>query len=241
MSSRRDRKRASQQAHARLLAQQRRHRTVLTIVLLAVIVVVGGGVGAAIYATQRHAADSGRYAVPAGATTDQPGVTVSQGTTKVDIYFDFLCSACKEFQTFAASPLDNYTSDNTIQLVYHPLHYLDSRSAGSRFSTRAAAAAGCAADAHQLPAFITAVYAKQPKENTRGLSNAQLVSIGHGAGITGPAFGRCVTSQKYAAWVTHVTQQATEEGVSTGPAVFVDGQRTDASVSALTTAISDAR
>lgn len=241
MSSRRDRKRASQVARAQRAAQQRRHRTVVTAILVAVIVVVGGGIGAAIYATQRHASDTSGYAVPSGATRDQPGLVVSGGPTTVDIYFDFLCSACKQFQTLAETPLESYTSENSIRLVYHPLHYLDSKSKGTKFSTRAAAAAGCAADADQLPSFITALYAKQPRENTRGLSNAQLVAIGKTAGITGSTFRHCVTSQKYATWVTRVTQQATEKGITTGPAVYVDNQRTDATATALTTAIADAR
>ena len=240
MSSRKGRKRANQLLRAQQAAARRRRRTVWVSVLAILVVLVAGGVTGAIVLTRHNAQRSQAYALPTGATRTSPGIPVSHGSVTVDVYLDYMCPHCKEFETLAAGPLTEFTSTNRITLVYHPLDYLDRFSSGTDYSTRAAAAAGCAADAHKLPEFSTAIFDKQPKEHSRGLTNRQIVRTAHAAGITGAAFDRCVTTQKYASWVTHVSNAAEGKGVAVTPTVFVDDRQVDASVSALTNAINSA-
>lgn len=241
MSSRKGRKRTQQLQRARRAAAQRRRRTITASIVVAAVLVVAAGITGAIVLTQQRVQSSEQYALPKGATRDKPGVPVSQGPVNVDVYFDFMCPRCKEFETMASKPLNSFTSAKQIQLTYHPLNFLNRFSNGTDYSTRSAAAAGCAADAGKLPGFITRLYARQPKENSRGLTNKQIIAIGRKSGITAASFAHCVTSQKYQAWVTHVSNRATANGVHQTPTVFVDGKKIDASISALTTAINGAQ
>jgi protein-disulfide isomerase len=240
MSSRKGRKRANQLIRAQQAAEQRRRRTIWISAVTVVVLLLAGGVTGAIYLTRRNAEAAQSYAMPAGATRTDLGVPVSAGGVNVDIYLDYMCPHCKEFETLAAGPLHDFTGNNTITLIYHPLDYLNRFSSGTKYSTRSAAAAGCAADAKKLPDFTSAIFAKQPAENSKGLSNRQILSIAHDAGITGAAFDQCVTSQKYAKWVSHVSNAAQAKGVQVTPTIFVDGKQIDASVSALTKAVNSA-
>ncbi|GAA4208379.1 DsbA family protein [Actinocatenispora rupis] len=240
MSSRKNQRRAQQAVRAQLAAERRRRRMIWTSVLAAVVVLVAGGVTGAIVLTQRDARDSAAYAVPDTATRDDPGLRLGQGPVRVDVYFDYMCPNCKEFESLASSVLTSFVSTQKITLVYHPLDYLDSASAGTRYSTRSAAAAGCAADAGKLPDFTNALFGRQPKEKSSGLTNAQIVAAGKAAGITDASFATCVTSQKYRDWVSHVSNQASGKGVQSTPSVFVNDKQVDPSATALANAINAA-
>lgn len=235
MSSRRDRTRAKRVAEARRAAEQRRHRVVWTTVLIAVVVLVAAGTTLAIIATQRRAESSSQYALPHGTTRRAPGLVVGAGNSTVDVYFDFSCPECKQFQTLAGSLLGS----GRTRVVYHPLNVLG-KDADS-FSTRAAAAAGCASDAGKLPQYINAVYGAQPADGDSAPSTGKLAALGAKAGISGSAFTKCVKSQKYADWVGHVTSLAGEKGYHTPPVVLVNGKRTDATATALTAALGNAQ
>lgn len=240
MSSRKRQKQENQAARARAAAQRRRQRMTLTYVLVAVVILAAGGITAAVYLTQRTVSDSRDYALPAGATRDSPGLSVSHGPVKVDVYLDYMCPHCREFEELAGSALDQFTTDQRIRLVYHPLNFLNRYSAGSDYSTRAASAAGCAADAGKLPEFTNMIFQRQPKENTPGLTDKQIVAAGHDAHITAASFGRCVRSHKYAAWVRHVSNEALNRGVHQTPTVFVNGKKIKSSATALTNAVNAA-
>ncbi|MGA8112276.1 MAG: thioredoxin domain-containing protein [Actinocatenispora sp.] len=240
MSSRKRQKQASQRARQQAAALRRRRRVNLTSVLVAVVVLVAGGITAAIYMTQRDVSNVRHYALPTGASRNAPGVPVSHGAVTVDIYLDYMCPHCREFESLAAGPLQQFTESQKISLVYHPLNFLNRFSAGTDYSTRSAAAAGCAADAGKLPDFTTQIFQKQPAENSPGLTNQQLVQVGKAAGIDDPAYAHCVTSQKYSDWVTHVSNEATAHDVHETPTVFVDDKKTEPTATALTNAINGA-
>jgi protein-disulfide isomerase len=239
MSSRKHAKKAGQLLRAEQAARRRR-RTIWACAIVAAVLVLAGGTTAAVVVAQQKSQADQRYALPAGATRDNLGLPVSQGPVSVDVYLDFMCPNCQEFQQLASTVLTQFTGDGKIRLVYHPVNLDDRYSSGTRYSTRAAAAAGCAADADKLPDFVSALYGKEPAQHTAGLTDKQIVQLGKGAGIVSADFSRCVTAQKYAAWVAHVSNQATQQGVHDVPAVFVNNQRIDATVTALTNAINNA-
>src|SRR3954447_7899677 len=92
-----------------------------------------------------------------------------------------------------------------ISLVYHPLGFLD-RLSTTRYSTRAAAASGCASDGGRFPAYRDALFANQPPEGGPGLSDEELVALGHTVGL-GADFTRCVAAGAYLPWAGYVTQR----------------------------------
>lgn len=175
--------------------------------------------------------------IPAGATPEADGIVVGTGPVRVDAYIDFLCPYCRLFEQNSGPALDRLVADGRIALVYHPVGFLDRLSAGTRYSTRAAAASGAAADAGSFAAFKDALFAQQPEEGGPGLSDEQLVELAAAAGIADPAFAASVAAGRYLGWSEGVTDAAVERGVDGIPTVFVAGERVDADGAAIVAAV----
>ena len=157
----------------------------------------------------------------------------------LSLYEDFLCPHCRDFEDKAADTLAKLVSDGAATVVYHPLAFLDSASS-TKYSSRSAAASGCAADAGTFVEYAAALYAQQPAEGSAGLSETQLVNLASVAGITDPAFEQCVRTDKHLAWVDGVTEQAVKKGVRGTPTIMVNGQAVDADPQAITDAVAKA-
>jgi protein-disulfide isomerase len=217
-------------------AAQRRRRAAIVAAVVAVVLVVAGVVGVAVYNAQSRPA--AQAAVPQGATAAGIVVGRPDATVTVDVYLDFLCPVCRQFEDTTGPTLDRYVGAGTVKVVYHPVAFLDRLSAGTRYSTRAAAAAACAADAGVFPRYVRALYAHQPAEGSPGLTDDELIALGRDAGATTPAFADCVRQKRYVAWVAGVTDAASKAGVNGTPTVLVNGrQLTAPTPEAVTTAI----
>jgi protein-disulfide isomerase len=185
-----------------------------------------------VYSNQR----SSSYATPAHATANADGLVVGAGANTVEVYLDFICPVCKQFEESSGAGLNQMVAANKIKLVYHPVAFLD-RASSTQYSTRSAAAAGCASDAGKLAEYVQTLYANQPPEGSAGLSDDQLINLGHTAGISGSGFDTCVRDGKYKSWVQHVTDAAVARGVTGTPTVYVDGKQVQASLPAITQAL----
>ena len=219
---------------ARRRAAERRRRALWSALVAVVVLVAAGIVGVAVY---RANSSSDDFAVPR--TADRTGVLVGRADAPVtvDVYLDFQCPVCKDFEREAGTTLDDAVAAGTVNVRYHPVAYLDRFSSGTRYSSRSSAASGCAADAGVFPAYLKALYAAQPPENGDGLPDDRLVSLGTAAGATSPAFAACVENGRYAEWTKALTETASKDDVSGTPTVRVDGKRVDATDEALTAAI----
>jgi protein-disulfide isomerase len=113
-------------------------------------------------------------------------------------------------------------ADGRIRLVYHPMSFLDEAST-MRYSSRAAAASGCASDGGKFREYLRALFVSQPPEGGPGLSDAELIDLGTSAGLTDPAFSSCVLGGRYLDWPPYVTELATAAGVNGTPTVLVAG------------------
>jgi protein-disulfide isomerase len=201
----------------------------------AAVLVVAGLVGG--WAWQAGQPDGGQP--PASVTEDGTGLAVGGGPVTVEVYLDYLCPACRQFHAAARPALDAYLAEGTVTVVYRPIAFLD-RLTTTNFSTRAAAAAGCAADRGSVDEFTTGMLANQPPEGGAGLTDAEIVQIGAaaGGGLTGPGFDQCVRGGAYRDWVRGATDAALDRGVTGTPTVFVAGARLDPlSVGALVAAV----
>jgi protein-disulfide isomerase len=241
VSSRKQQKRANQLVRAQRARERRRRMMIWTTIAVVAVLVIGGVTGYTIYAVQQNAKNAGKYSMPKGSTKDDLGLVASNGSVPVDLYVDFMCPHCQEFEQTASSALNQFVQSGKIRLVYHPVNILDSDSSGTEYSTRAAAAAACASDAGQLTEYVTALYAKQPQEGSSGLTDQQIIDYAKSGGVTAASFPTCVKSGKYKKWVSHVTDQFTQKGYTGTPTVVVNGtQLQDTSVDALTKAINAA-
>jgi protein-disulfide isomerase len=202
----------------------------LTIVAVVVLVLFAGAVGYGVYSAR-----SADGALPAGATA--AGVTVGDpdAPATIDLYLDFQCPACAQYEAQAGATIDELVASGQAKVVYHPVAYLN-RFSSTQYSSRSSAAAGCAADAGVLPRFAQLLYAGQPPEGGDGLPDEQLVALGTQAGA-GAEFATCVQEGRYADWTRSVTDAASQAGVTATPTVLVNGQEVDRTADALRAAV----
>lgn len=195
-------------------------------------------------------------AAPAGGDTTNGGVPVSSdgvGTTGdddvvVSVYMDFMCPYCGEFDRANSADLDAFVESGDVTVVYHVLSFLDRVSQGTSYSTRAANASAVVADQapEQYTAFITALYANQPEENTEGLSDEEIGQLALDAGVPQSVVDQFTTTvggtyqtqadadsdpvdhdgtwRTFAPWTSAVTSQAGKDlGQIQTPTILIDG------------------
>jgi protein-disulfide isomerase len=158
--------------------------------------------------------------VPAGATPEGDAIVIGGGPVRVDAFIDFLCPYCRRFELSAGPALAGLVADRLISLAYHPMNFLDQAST-TNYSTRAAAASGCAADGGRFLDYAHALFTHQPPEGGPGLSDAELAGLGGAVGLAGAAFAACLSDAPYLDWPPYVTARATAAGVSATPTVLV--------------------
>ncbi|MGH4025256.1 MAG: DsbA family protein [Pseudonocardiaceae bacterium] len=163
-----------------------------------------------------------QIAVPASATEAGDGVVVGSGPVPVDTYIDFQCPFCRQFELASGATLTNLVRDGLISLIYHPMNFLDPAST-NRYSTRAAASSGCAADGSRFAEYAHVLFVNQPPEGGPGLTDDELITLGATAGLDEAQFGACVRNGTYLSWPSYVTERAVARGVNGTPTVFVAG------------------
>jgi protein-disulfide isomerase/uncharacterized membrane protein YphA (DoxX/SURF4 family) len=199
---------------------------------LGVVVVLIGLIGVGV--------QSGRAKIEGSLTATH--ATVSQGVVfgkkaaaTVDIYEDFQCPHCLEFEQSVGKTIDADVRANKAQVRFHTLAFLDSSSSGNRYSSRAANAALCASDVsvESFVAYHNVLYGTykgkqvQPTEGSNGRTDAQLEAYAGAAGITGAKltdFDTCVSTEKHKALVQAITDNSSAHGVNATPTIKVNGK-----------------
>jgi protein-disulfide isomerase len=230
-----ERRQAARMVREQLAREQRRKRTLWIAIGTVIVLVVGGMIGYAIYASQK----STTFNTPTQANADGTAIVTGSGKVSVDVYQDYLCPYCKQLHDTAGPTLAALAAQNKITLNIHPIAILD-RSSTNQYSTRSAAAAGCAADGGKFLAFNDALYANQPAEGGAGPTNEELITTGQNVGLTDASFATCVNNGTYMTWPEHTTDAASAKGVSGTPTVFVNGTKVTASFDAIKAAITAA-
>lgn len=234
MSSRMGQRRSARVVREQLARERRRRRTLWTSIVTVAVLAIAGLIGWGIYASQR--AD---YTAPPGANKQGDGIVVGSGPVTIDIYEDFLCPICHQFEQQAGATIDQLVADGKVRVVYHPVAYLN-RFSSTRYSTRSSAASGCAAKGGKFREYTEALFQNQPPENSAGLSDDKLISIGGTVGLDQNSFGSCVRDGTYTSWTAHVTEEASKAGVNGTPTVLVNGEQVEPSAEAITTAVTAA-
>lgn len=213
------RRRAAELAERRRLAGERRVRRAGAVAAVLLVLVTGFGI----------AVQAGRVTGPAGprpqAVTLNGGVVLGKGGAPVtiDVYEDPQCPACQRFENESGSTLAGWIDTDRARVRYHVISFLD-RASTNRYSSRAANAMYCAADAGAFLRYHDLIYTEQPPEGSTGPSNDVLAVLGRQAGVTSDTFGQCVRTGRYADFVSRISEQASKDGVLGTPTVLVDGQ-----------------
>jgi protein-disulfide isomerase len=217
--SARQRALAEQQA-----AQRRKERRLLAGIVVAVVVVlVVAGVGFQAWRANRSpdagTVTPGRTSAPATITNGQP---ISWGSAEapvtVDLYEDFHCPHCAEFEEEFGQILTDARDAGQIRLHLYPMSFID---AGS---VSAANAFACAAEAGFGEAYYAALFAN----HTLDWSDAQLIELAEQVNGSVPdTFSTCVEQRTHTDWVNSIDDAATAAGVTGTPTVFIDGKQVD--------------
>lgn len=179
--------------------RERRTRNVIIASVLAGLLVVVG-VGYFIMRSAGPTVSSGITEFPAGLAvpsvsddaggisfgeSGEAGSTSGDDAVRVDVYLDYMCPICGQFEELNGPELDELRANGDITLVLHPVSILDAQSQGSSFSTRSAQAFAYVAEnaPAQALAFNTEMFVKQPAEGTKGLSNDEIAAIATSVGV----------------------------------------------------------
>ncbi|WP_102510107.1 DsbA family protein [Sanguibacter massiliensis] len=136
--------------------------------------------------------------------------TVNEGAPVMDLYLDFMCVWCGVFEETNGALVKQWREAGDVTVVYHPVAILDHLSQGTAFSTRSATAAFWIAEKApaQFDAFIAAMFAAQPDEKTKGLTDREIADIAKSAGVPAEVADGIAAQDAYkahAAWVAAQT------------------------------------
>ncbi len=219
----RQRRQAAKAVRAQLARERRRRVALWTTVAGIAVLIIAALTGWGLYGTQRNKG-AAPVSPPPGSVADGTGIGVGSGPVQVHIYEDFQCPVCKQFEVVSGPTLDQLVAQNRIQIVQHPVAFLN-RFSSTEYSTRSSAASGCAAEEGKFREYARALYLHQPPENSAGLPDDQLISIGTDLGLDPGKFGTCVRNGKYRSWTERVTDAAAANNVTGTPTVRVNGKQ----------------
>ncbi|WP_292833844.1 thioredoxin domain-containing protein [Microbacterium sp.] len=167
--------------------------------------------------------------LPSGSGIDQStgAIIVGDGEQSLDVYLDFMCPICGQFESTYGDEILDLVNDGTITQNIHPIAILDRFSQGTAFSTRAANAMYCVAEAEPDAAipFMRAMFEQQPAENSAGLTDDQILEIAAGVGVDG--IDSCVSEGTYTDFVAAMTDKTPVQPGSTGvgtPTLAINGE-----------------
>ncbi|MGQ5265109.1 DsbA family protein [Micromonospora sp. ZYX-F-536] len=236
MSSRKGQRDAARVVRQQLARERRRRRTIWVSAAAVAVLVIAGLIGWTVWSGQR----SDNFTTPPGANADGTGIVTGGGPVTVDVYEDFLCPACKQFEQASGATLEQLVAENKAKVVYHPVAYLN-RFSTTEYSTRSSASSGCAAAGGKFREYAKALFDQQPPEGSAGLTDDQLIDIGAGVGLDRASFADCVKDSTYRTWTEHVTDEASRSDVTGTPTILVNGQPlVDRSPQGLTAAVAAA-
>jgi protein-disulfide isomerase len=218
--------------------------------VVAILAVVGVAIWAVTRSDSHPTAGPSTGASPAGAQSPQVpgnkpgpadpvgGLVIGAGPVRVDVYVDYQCPPCSEFEDATGDTLTGYLDAKRVTLSIHPVAFIDRRSL-NQYSTRAAAAMACAYEQGKGLAFHAYLLSHQPPEDTAGPTDAGLATAGASIGL-GAGFASCVSGGQRVAWVSQATSAAQDKGVTSVPALYVNNHQTDATGTALKAAVDSA-
>lgn len=202
---------------------------VATVVAVLAIAAIVGGV---IIADQNRQAEvsKGGSSLPTGASAMGAGLVANPSAPAnvptLDIWADFQCPACKQFEDAFGNQVNEMAQNNEIRLRVHVLSFLD-KNLGNDSSNRSANAGFCAADQDAFLPFFRGIYAIQPAQEGQGYTDAQLKQVAQASGINGAGIDRwqkCYDAREHNQYVESVQTQSAKDGVNSTPTIKLDGK-----------------
>lgn len=105
----------------------------------------------------------------------------------IDVFEDFQCPYCKQFEQSSGQAMVNAADAGKLRVRYHILNFLDRNSGSGDYSSRAAGAALCVAQAGGSDQFLkyhTKLFTDQPAEGGDDPTNAELAASAKSVGAS---------------------------------------------------------
>ena len=152
--------------------------------------------------------------------SDGYGIVLNpEATPKVDIYIDYQCPVCKNFEIINGGYIAELVTAKKIKMVVHPMTFIGVE------SILAANAAACAADEGKFLDMNSALFQNQPAVEGSGMWTGDFMKrLGNSIGIKSEKFEKCVTDGDYVDWTKNVTQASGDADVNGTPTVFINGK-----------------
>jgi protein-disulfide isomerase len=208
-----------------LLDRKPRRLSAGVVVVVVLVLALGTGVGVQYWrghsTVTLDANIAPEPALVTGPGTDGKGVTVGKQGAKahIDLYLDFRCPHCKDFEDETGATIDKMLDDGTATVTYWPLAFVNPDS-----SPRLANAFANAAAAGKARSYADQLYASYEKSWTTD----QLVQLGKQLGINDAKFEPGVKGDNYAKWLDSVAKAADARGVTGTPTAFVNNKMLNA-------------
>ncbi|GAA0485231.1 DsbA family protein [Streptomyces olivaceiscleroticus] len=225
--------RAEGSARERLQAQRdkekaRARRGRQAKVAAVVVAVLAVAAGIAIWATSTGGDKSTPIAAPKGATGgDKPMVTVGRKSapSTLQVWEDFRCPACKQFETGFRSTLHELQDNGQLRTDYHLALLIDGNM-GGKGSLNAGNAALCAQDAGKFRDYHDVLFTNQPGEQQdRYKDKNYLIELaGKVPGLVTEDFRSCVHDGKYNGFVQKSHEAFQSGGFQGTPTVKLNGK-----------------
>jgi protein-disulfide isomerase len=195
---------------------------VLAIVVTAVVLIRNHQRDQDLKTAKAAAPPANLYTAPGAAAA---GVLVGQPSAKVtvDLYEDFQCPVCAQFEQADGELLRGYATAGKIKLVYHSVAFLNNQST-TEYSTRAAVAAAAVLNSTPTAwnAYHQSLFANQPAEGSAGLPDSQLVDLAVAAGAPKDTVAGALSGGLFKGWVANVTDEFLKKYNGT-PTVLLNG------------------
>jgi protein-disulfide isomerase len=154
----------------------------------------------------------------------------------VKVYVDYMCQDCGGFLTTNGPQLRAFVDSGAATIEIHPIAVLTTKSNGTQYSLRAANAAACVAEfsPNSFFDFNQALFVKEPKEGSAGLTDGQLLRRAEKSKVTHLDEVRsCVRDQRFRGWVQSATSRALSgplpgpgpSSVKQTPTILVNGRQ----------------
>lgn len=220
--------RAEQMRQEREQADRRR-RTIITSAIIAVVVVLVAAGGWGIKKASEKSSDQADVVEPRSLTEggfEHPSSSNAvDDAPVVEVYEDFLCSHCGDFEAADGAYLSGLAESGDITLRFRPMTILDGANETGP-AHDAMNAAVCAADEQGAEAFWsmkTKLFAARLYAGDDEPSADALSRLAEQAGVTG--LDSCIESGRFVPWLNEVREVANDRGVTGTPSVFVDGKK----------------
>lgn len=178
-------------------------------------------------AGQNYSAGTAKTLVAPTGTTTKGAIVVGNtaAPVRLEVYLDYMCPYCGRFERANSDELQRLVTEGTVKLEIYPLSFLDRASAGGRYSTRAANAIATVADRapDRVLAFNKALFARQPEEGSRGLTDDEIATLASGAGVPQDVVSS-FTEEIFQPWIAKFTDAALESEISGTPTVRLNGK-----------------